>query len=375
LILYLTFNDPPSGIYSSQVIDVVKFLRADLNAHIRLVAFVSLRSFLKDRSRIRSELRDSLVLPMFPGVRNWKRNGILLGLVRAMNKPNVIIGRSVLATQLALAQQKKGWKGKVVYDGRGAIAAEWKEYGVIKDPGMLSEINGLEKSAVLHSDFRIAVSEQLLLHWKEQFSYSGARHVVIPCTLNKIYEAIQFLPSEITATRERLGFSAEDNLFVYSGSVAGWQSMSLLRDCMAPLLSTDSKARLLILSDPNENIHQLQNEFPGKVKCLKVAASEVPEYLVSADYGLLIREKSVTNKVASPVKFAEYLACGLPVIISEQLGDYTAFVERSQCGFLSSRIPAGKPDQSTREKMKNISLRNFTKSSYLKEYGQVAGLA
>jgi hypothetical protein len=144
---------------------------------------------------------------------------------------------------------------------------------------------------------------------------------------------------------------------------------------MAPLLSTDSKARLLILSDPNENIHQLQNEFPGKVKCLKVAASEVPEYLVSADYGLLIREKSVTNKVASPVKFAEYLACGLPVIISEQLGDYTAFVERSQCGFLSSRIPAGKPDQSTREKMKNISLRNFTKSSYLKEYGQVAGLA
>jgi hypothetical protein len=32
-----------------------------------------------------------------------------------------------------------------------------------------------------------------------------------------------------------------------------------------------------------------------------------------------------TNKIASPVKFAEYLTCGLNIIISNNLGVYTDF--------------------------------------------------
>ena len=55
---------------------------------------------------------------------------------------------------------------------------------------------------------------------------------------------------------------------------------------------------------------------------------------MAADYGLLIRENSFTNQVASPVKFAEYLCCGLPVIISERLGDYSEFVEKNGCGYI-----------------------------------------
>ena len=47
---------------------------------------------------------------------------------------------------------------------------------------------------------------------------------------------------------------------------------------------------------------------------------------------MLVRDDTVTNRVAAPTKFAEYLACGLRVVISKGLGDCSDFVEEHQCG-------------------------------------------
>ncbi len=55
-------------------------------------------------------------------------------------------------------------------------------------------------------------------------------------------------------------------------------------------------------------------------------------YYRLCDYGLLLREKSITNKVASPVKFAEYLYAGLRVLISPEIGDYSEMVSYYNLG-------------------------------------------
>ena len=77
-MFYLTYNDPPSGIYFSQVTDVCRFLKNEMNVNIRLVTFISIRGFLKKRKRIKQELSDAMVLPMFPKVINWKLNKWML---------------------------------------------------------------------------------------------------------------------------------------------------------------------------------------------------------------------------------------------------------------------------------------------------------
>lgn len=46
-------------------------------------------------------------------------------------------------------------------------------------------------------------------------------------------------------------------------------------------------------------------------------------YHLAGDVGLLLREDSLTNRVASPVKFAEYLRCGLPVVLTPYVGDFS----------------------------------------------------
>jgi glycosyltransferase involved in cell wall biosynthesis len=52
------------------------------------------------------------------------------------------------------------------------------------------------------------------------------------------------------------------------------------------------------------------------------------------DLGLLLRDAHPVNRVASPVKFAEYLACGVPVLISPGVGDCPRIVERERVGFV-----------------------------------------
>jgi hypothetical protein len=372
MLIYLTYNDLPSGIYSSQVIDVVKFIQENTTKKVRLIAFISLRDFIRNRKKIKQELASAYVLPMFPGNVNWQKNCYLLRLVLFFLRPSLVIARSVQATLIA----KKAIRPttKLVYDGRGAISAEWNEYNVVQDANLKSQIHQWEKIAIQRACFRIAVSNQLVQYWQHNFNYTGTEHVIIPCTLNEIFlQPID--PKRITAIRTQLGYLESNRIFVFSGSLAGWQSIELIKAVIDELLQADANNRLLFLSETNQVINELIRDFPEKVNCLKVPVKEVPVYLSVCQFGLLIREKSTTNRVASPVKFAEYLACGLNVIISEELGDYSEFVRANKCGEvfqLGKRLLYTGQSPETNRK---LALENFSKANHKASYLKLLELA
>lgn len=387
MFFYLTYNDVPSGIFSSQVIDVVKFFNNDLEKKTKLISFISIRGFLQNRKKIKTEFSSAIVLPMFPGIKNWKWNWVFLFVLVLIYKPKSVIGRSVLATQLGLKIKSLNKKLKVVYDGRGAISAEWNEYKVVTDPKLLNTINQLEEECIINSDFRIAVSQALVNYWKETFNYNSTHHVIIPCTLNQLYlknsplkrgdlgvcknvesqESTLFLQSP----KSELNIQENDIVFVYSGSVAGWQSFHLLYDFLKPILTQYNNCKVLFLSEFDQQIENLKKEFPNQIIQKHVTINQVPNYLSICNYGLLIREQSMTNKVASPVKFAEYLACGLPVIISENLGDYSTFVQENACGCLVSQFNF----QDFKKKYcREIALNHFTKKEFVQQYNALSNV-
>lgn len=363
---YITYNDAPSGIYSSQVIDVVKFINTEVNEKVKLISFISIRGFLNNRKKIKQQLPDAIVLPMYPKLINWKNNLFLLNLFCKLYKPKTLIGRSVIACKLALLIRDK-YKNceRVIYDGRGAISAEWKEYSVISNSKMLNAIFELEKEAILNSDYRIAVSHQLIKYWENEFDYRVDKHVVIPCTINSVFENIEISENKISNIRNEFGFDSDDFIFVYSGSIAGWQSFDLLKEFLNPILSGNSKCKVLFLSQFNKSVEYLKQKFPNQVFSKQLFPNDVPNYLVACDYGLLIREQSITNKVASPVKFAEYLACGLGVVISDNLGDYSDFVKQYNSGWLFNEFNFNKLNKTD---LKKICLIHFTKHTHFNSY-------
>lgn len=366
-VVYLTFNDAPSGIYAGQVIDVCRYWKEELKFDVQLIAFISLRGFGTNKKRLKKEFPGAIVLPMVPKARNWKLNKFLLGQFIRKIDPAVIVGRGAFATALAFNFRKNR---KVCFDGRGAYYAELNEYNVVPDEKVKREIQSLERNVVLESDFRVAVSQQLVEYWKENFNYSGGKHVVIPCTLNSGGAQTGTL-TEQAMIREKFGYDPTDVIIVYSGSAAGWQSLKMLDDALLPAFKLVGNLKLLLLVHDVPEDFQLMKLYPARVKKAWLKPEEVMKTIVCCDYGWLVREKSETNRVASPVKFAEYLAAGLHVIISPGLGDYPGFVTQHNAGFVwegntALMFSPVAPDE--KKRMTALARQFFTKEVYKDQY-------
>ena len=371
-MIYLTYGEPPSGVYSSQVCDVINFLKSQHKADVRLLAFISLKDFSKSKKQIIGQCPDAIVVPALPKVIYWRFNCIVLWFIVMWLRSSVIAARNVIAANMALAIKPFSGIKKVCFDGRGAIAAEWHEYNVEVNEKWKQEINELEKKAVLKSDFRIAVSHQLVEYWKEKYNYTGNGHVVIPCTLSSGFKLSPTNIHSIIQQRTSMGYGDNDVLFAYSGSTAGWQSFELLSAFLQPLLKKNKNHKVLFLSKEDENIAKLQKDFPGQVIQKWLSHSAVKEHLNACDYGILTREDTITNRVASPTKFAEYLSAGLPVIISENLGDYSQFTVEKKCGVLLSDAVKlssfNKPGEPEKNRMISMAKQFFTKEACSDEY-------
>jgi hypothetical protein len=364
-MIYLTYNDSPSGIYNSQVIDVVDYLNTLSSEKIKLIALISIRNFSENKKKIKSRCPDSIVIPMIPKASNWKWNSIILFFCLIFRSHHKLISRGPFATHLAFKLKKMGLRNKVIFDGRGAYEAELNEYHVIEDKTILNEIKELEKECIHLSDYKIAVSNALVNYWKTNYNYNNQNHVVIPCTLSKDF-IFEFPSKEtIQEMKKEMGYKEDDIIFTYSGSAAGWQSFDLIDDLMCEILKTP-KTKLIILSNHFDESFKVVKKYPKSVSVLFVEPSKVKNYLLISDYGILYREKSVTNQVASPVKFAEYLSCGLKILISDNLGDYTDFSKNENLLLDVNAITS--VDFVEKKRIHHLSVQHFKKERYQSEY-------
>ncbi len=373
-MIYVTYNDPPSGVFSSQVSDVCNYLNESLDARIRLVCFISIRGFMTNRRKLRSEVHNAIVLPALPKANWWKPSCLVFAFICLVLGEKSVIARNVLAGQIALFAKRTGIIKKVCFDGRGAIAAEWREYEVVHYNNLKNGIAKWERDTVLSSDFHIAVSDELANWWKSEYQYKSQNHVVIPCTLQRNFKLVLPTSVELVALRNKHGFAETDIILIYAGSVSGWQSFGLLEQFFKKLLLNSSRYKLIFLSQPDKSIASLLNQFPKQVTRKWLSHGQVQETLFIGDYGILYREQTVTNQVAAPTKYAEYLSAGLPVLISEHVGDYSEFTVKHKCGFVlhdETNLFPEQTDYATRLRMLSIVSSHFTKDASRASYEQL----
>lgn len=369
-MIYLTYNDGPSGIFRSQVVDTCDYLSHELETPTTLVTMISPR--LKgDMTDMLEEYPTHKIINSWAGSSRWKLNSAFaIKAVRNTGEKS-IIARGPIATKIALGWKKKGVIEKVCYDGRGAVWAESREFPD-SHPLEPDVIKKMEQEAILDSDHRIAVSNALVDHWKEEFGYTGSNHTVIPCTLSRSRNVEA--PINRQELRNKFGFSESDIVLVYAGSSAGWQSMRPLNNWLINIMKSDEQIKLLMLIPRLSDALTVFKEFPDRCKRDWVAPAEVRNNIACGDYGLLLRLPVITNKVSSPVKFAEYLDAGLKVIITPEIGDYSEYVKKENCGLTTDFNDTPKLEKVTRDEANHsfeLSQRDFTKKANREKYERV----
>lgn len=238
---------------------------------------------------------------------------------------------------MLIALPLKYWFGlPLVFDMRGLWADERADVGACtRASRQYRAIKALERASLRHSDHIITLTQCSLpaLHAMSV----GQKHphpiTVIPCCTDthrwrRDEQARQHV-------RHKHGWE-HATVLVYSGSLGGWYRTADLARLFATWQQHDSATRLLVLANNTASalIAALTAEgvAPINYTIKHVQASDVPMWLSAADAGLSLVTPSYSKIATSPTKYAEYLACGLPIIANKAIGDTAILFDQWHVG-------------------------------------------
>ncbi len=157
---------------------------------------------------------------------------------------------------------------------------------------------------------------------------------VVPCAIDDFSIKLEDIEKNRYYYRKKYGINNNELLFAYSGGISPWQCIEESIDLFRLIknnVGTDCK--MLILSHNINKISSLINS-ENDIITDKVSADEVESVICSADFAFLLRKNSITNNVAFPNKFLEYVKSGLTIVTTPYIFDIADLIKSNDLGVL-----------------------------------------
>ena len=247
------------------------------------------------------------------------------------------------ALMAVLARKFSSGNPKVLFDIRGFFPEEYTDAGRWKENGWLYRaVKRVERWLLKESDGFVVLThkakEILFPEAKEERVDGLGRPVeVIPCCVDLNRFDID-LGSMRKQFREKIGAREDQLVVVYVGSFGGFylteETIDFYR--IAKQKNKDAFALILTQSDPDMVTSSLKQAGYGEEDYFiqKVPPGEIPGYLSAADFSLSFIKPSYSKLASSPTKNAEYLACGLPIVLNDKIGDSTSTIRGNNVGVI-----------------------------------------
>lgn len=222
-------------------------------------------------------------------------------------RPTHIYART-FASAIAAKELAKKTGAKLVYSMRGADVAESLLERNCRAYVLASWAWLCVRRAMRIADHVNSVSKTMADWILRQF---GRKASVLPCCIAQC--PIEALPPE-----------DEEKTVIYSGGLSAWQKIETIIGLMKRLGDADPSIKFRFLTKDVEALGRLCAKVgldASRWSAKACKQSEVASELAKADCGIILRDDSLVNQVASPIKVGEYLAAGLGVIASPFIGD------------------------------------------------------
>jgi len=349
-VLYISYNGMLDPLGQSQVIPYLKELsRAGVS--FTLLSFERSLAFTAEGVEMCAALRRELAAceidwhwlryhktPSLPatGYDVWAGVRYCSRLVRS-KQIEMVHARSHIPAAMAL-RLKRRFGVKMIFDVRGLLADEYVDAGHWQQASIPYRITkNVESRALAAADGVVTLTERI---WPVMNQWDSLRdhrvaHEVVPCCAD--LELFKF--SEEDRARRRAELGVQDRLvLVYSGSIDGWYLTESMADFFVTMRRQRPDAHFLWLTPArHERVHELMKArgvTEADYTVLASAPRDVPGYLSAADAGLAFIKPCFSKLASSPTKYAEYLGCGLPLIINEGIGDSDVLITREKVGAL-----------------------------------------
>jgi glycosyltransferase involved in cell wall biosynthesis len=253
------------------------------------------------------------------------------------NQIEMVHARGHIPATIALALKKRLGL-KMIFDVRGLMAEEYVDAGHWRKGGVPYRLTKtMERRALAVSDAVVTLTQKI---WPLIKDWDGLRgrsvvHEVIPCCAD--LELFKFSSEDRVRRRAELDLTDRFTI-IYSGSIDGWYLTKEMADFFAEVLrKLPDSCFLWLTPSRHDRIKRLMQErgiTPRNYVVLAAAPRDVPSYLCAGDAGLAFIKPCFSKLASSPTKNAEYLACGLPLIINAGIGDSDALVTSEMVGVL-----------------------------------------
>jgi glycosyltransferase involved in cell wall biosynthesis len=406
-LLYISYNGMLQPLGQSQVIPYLKGLAA-AGYEFTLLSYEGEEAYNESGRELCAKLKQELAQanidwhwlkyhqrPSLPATAYDVWAGIRFGKRLARSRPfEAVHARSHIPAKMAL-QLKKHTNAKMIFDIRGLLADEYVDAGHWRKGSVAYRLTKkAEADAMLHADGVVTLTERI---WPIIREWDGLRgrevsHEVIACCA----DLQKFTFSHEARAERRRTLGLEDRFVViYSGSIDGWYLTEEMADFFVTLLREKPNALLLWLTQSkHERIRALMKSRGIADQDYQIASSspqDVPAYLAAGDAGLAFIKPCFSKLASSPTKYAEYLGCGLPLIINAGVGDSDSLITEHRAGVLINDFEEadylkainrltpflGQPEQ-TRERMRRVAEQLFDLQSvgvvaYTRLYQRVLG--
>ncbi len=270
--------------------------------------------------------------------------GSLAGLWTVFRtRAQIVHARSYVAGAMALVITAIT-NTRFIFDMRGFWPEERVEGNIWRANGLLYRLSKiLERWLFARADEVVVLTEKA----KETLTATPYRsllrldsHItVIPCCVDTSRFSLHNLNEGNLINA--LGLKP-DSYLVYVGSLVAWYLLDEMLDFFSLAKNSRPSLQFLIL---NRGEHNLVKERAAKrelgphdLVIVEAKPQDVPVYLTNALAGICFKKPSFSTKGSSPIKFAEFLAAGLPVVVNEEVGDADQFVYRNKVGVVVTRF-------------------------------------
>lgn len=344
-LLYLTYNENvlDSGILYGQVREMLYSMKEHQEIEtIHLLSFISVRLFMRKFNRFRvlkrefesSNIRFSF-FPMF-AAQHWHILFLPIAMIFSLpvvihqlinSKSNVVHSRSYMAGLLAMLGCAIV-KINFVFDPRGPYPEEmvlnnrWKENGLT-----FRKWKSIERILTINSSAAIGVTTEM----RDDLEQRGCKHTVyVPNRVNTNRFNRNVSSSNYVNTPV-IVFTGEMDAEAYSPALIAKHFLNIkeqLKDVSLQLVTRKSVEFVrdgLTCAGLDSEDWQLEGVAPDKVQTI----------LNRSHLALLLGAGQNAAWSVWPVKLAEYMACGLPLIVDTSCGEQIIrFVAKWRLGII-----------------------------------------
>ena len=325
-VLYISYNGVATPLVRSQVLPYLRALRA--STRFDLVTFEQGENALPPSDelagialhRLRYHKRPRLLAKLI----DLAAGSAVVTWLIVRHDVRLVHARSHVAAAIAAIASRLTGR-PFIFDMRGFLADEFAEAGSWRSGGVTHRLVARAERMLLRASAAIVVltdraRDQLRAEQRYAAAVKDKPVIVVPCC--------------VEIERFHLSGPREDAL-AYVGSVGTWYLLDEMLHFFEAYWHLRPQARFVIANlGQHALIERALAPFRWRdaVTVTSVPYEEVPRLLSGCTAGIVLLSEGGSKLASSPIKVAEYLASGLPVVANEIVGDTPELLRAHRAG-------------------------------------------